>query len=522
MPQLAWHLLPVSDIKEFLSLCRPCVGWLPLKHASSLFTLFVVDSEDTCRSTHDRKNAAVAACVRLGIHIHPLYTSEITMGSTGLLKPTSCETMLYCNDSATLPLRPGALDCVVFRVKDSSVGALHSSVTQLASYLTADKLTPSLFCVVIPGYLTVDVLVAIEETFNLLLAPSFSSSPLRKDAGLRIVTLRQLTPDKVWQCGPCVLGSVGNSPDSNGGTFGLVQLQRHSLAASSTEPEATTSPSNNPTLDSRMRLLHLLETSLYLDLHAPGVSGSHASHSPAVSRVPASGAPVLSAEDWDYLLPPTPSTCSLHLPNYYDDWRRHYPALRLLLENFDTLRAEAAGVSSWTPWPEYHFRDGGVENDWRVVPFLHTFPATDPGASKWIPSTCARCPAIVQVLQSLRPALRTALLSRLGPDTRLSAHTGWEDLANHVLRVHLTLVAPPLGPNGVGSCGTWVEGEVRCHRERDFIVFDDSKVHKAFNLHPTESRIVLIMDLVRPKYVEAGVAVGGHTEELDKFISAFQ
>lgn len=63
---------------------------------------------------------------------------------------------------------------------------------------------------------------------------------------------------------------------------------------------------------------------------------------------------------------------------------------------------------------------------------------------------------------------------------------------------------------------------MRCHRERDFIVFDDSKVHKAFNLHPTESRIVLIMDLVRPKYVEAGVAVGGHTEELDKFISAFQ
>ena len=32
---------------------------------------------------------------------------------------------------------------------------------------------------------------------------------------------------------------------------------------------------------------------------------------------------------------------------------------------------------------------------------------------------------------------------------------------------------------------------------------------------------MLILDLVRPEYVEEGVAVGGHTEELDPFISAF-
>ena len=128
----------------------------------------------------------------------------------------------------------------------------------------------------------------------------------------------------------------------------------------------------------------------------------------------------------------------------------------------------------------------------------------------------------------MRPFVRTALLSRLGPDTRLSAHTGWEDLANFVLRVHLTLVVPGEErggeggrEDGVGVCGTWVEGEVRCHREREFIVFDDSKVHKAFNLHKTEARIVLILDLVRPGYVEEGVAVGGHTEELDQFIGAF-
>jgi len=225
----------------------------------------------------------------------------------------------------------------------------------------------------------------------------------------------------------------------------------------------------------------------------------------------------------------------LHLPNYYDNWQALYPSLRLLLDDFENMKKEALSVSSWTPWPEYHFRDGGGENDWRVVPFLHTFPATDPKASKWIESICARCPSIRKALDKMRPFVRTALLSRLGPDTRLSAHTGWEDLANFVLRVHLTLVVPKEegvvegredgGEGGregaVGVCGTWVEGEVRCHREREFIVFDDSKVHKAFNLHKTEARIVLILDLVRPEYVEEGVAVGGHTEELDQFISAF-
>lgn len=260
--------------------------------------------------------------------------------------------------------------------------------------------------------------------------------------------------------------------------------------------KALISPSSSSLpASTNLELVRLLETSLYLE-HLPG--------------------PPLSPEDVEYLRPPVPGACSLHLANYYP-WQEIFPELQVLLEHVGAIREEALAVSAqWTPWPEYHFRDGGVENDWRVVPFLHTFPATDPSKTRWIQSTCARCPATVRALRQLGPVLRTALFSKLGPDTRLSAHTGWEDLANFVLRVHLTLAAPP------GVCGTWVEGEVRLHRVGDFIVFDDSKVHKAFNLHQSESRIVLIMDLVRPEHLPVGVAVGGHTEELDEFISAFQ
>jgi Aspartyl/Asparaginyl beta-hydroxylase len=40
------------------------------------------------------------------------------------------------------------------------------------------------------------------------------------------------------------------------------------------------------------------------------------------------------------------------------------------------------------------------------------------------------------------PTARTALFSRLGAGTRISSHRGWAELANHVLRCHLSLVVP--------------------------------------------------------------------------------
>ena len=53
------------------------------------------------------------------------------------------------------------------------------------------------------------------------------------------------------------------------------------------------------------------------------------------------------------------------------------------------------------------------------------------------------------------------------------------------------------------------------------MVFDDSKLHKAFN-GCTEERLVLIVDLLRPPGVPLGTADGEHTPELDAFIEAFR
>ncbi|ETV68905.1 hypothetical protein H257_15252 [Aphanomyces astaci] len=66
-----------------------------------------------------------------------------------------------------------------------------------------------------------------------------------------------------------------------------------------------------------------------------------------------------------------------------------------------------------------------------------------------------------------------------------------------------------------------VAGEVRPHQNGQLIVFDDSKLHYAFNKHPTANRCVLIVDVMRPATVPKGKAVGGHTDELDRFIEQY-
>lgn len=207
--------------------------------------------------------------------------------------------------------------------------------------------------------------------------------------------------------------------------------------------------------------------------------------------------------------------------NYYE-WEEIYgdlPELHELRANYHIVRDEMAKIGTkMVPWPETNLYDGKGE-EWTVVPFVHTFPGDDPTKSEWMEKFCNLCPQTVALLKNI-PSLRTALLSRMGPQTRLSAHRGWSDLANHVLRCHLSLDIP--GEPGDHTCGLWVRGEKRYHANGEIICFDDSKLHKAFNNHQTESRSVLIFDLYRPNHLPRGSARKGHTDQLDGFINYFR
>lgn len=66
-----------------------------------------------------------------------------------------------------------------------------------------------------------------------------------------------------------------------------------------------------------------------------------------------------------------------------------------------------------------------------------------------------------------------------------------------------------------------IHAQVVNHVEGEIVVFDDSKLHRAFN-NSTSDRLVLIVDILRPPGIALGTAEGGHTPELDSFINAFR
>jgi hypothetical protein len=217
----------------------------------------------------------------------------------------------------------------------------------------------------------------------------------------------------------------------------------------------------------------------------------------------------------------------------YQSHAERYPdVLETLMspENMQLLRTEAKSIPQWTAWPEKNHYESELDNlsddgqntypaSWTVFPLCHTFPATDESARKWIDLTCSYTPHTTALLKSIVPVLRTALFSRLDPRTKLGDHTGWADLANHVLRIHIPIEIPT-GEFNDGLCGTWVDGCVETHSNDRIISFDDSKLHRAFN-YSDEERIVLILDLARPGDFPKGTAVGGHTDELEAFIKQF-
>lgn len=207
------------------------------------------------------------------------------------------------------------------------------------------------------------------------------------------------------------------------------------------------------------------------------------------------------------------------MPNYYS-YPELFPQLQVLEDNYHVILEEMLAVqqgASWPFWPEKHYTE--EDSEWRVLPFCYTFPAYDASKTVWVPPTCELCPRTVEILRGI-PGIRTALFSKLGPNTTLTAHRGWADLSNDILRCHLPLVVPRLN-NGEPCCAMVVGGESLYHQEGQLFVFDDSKLHYAFNHHDEKTRIVLIVDLYRPEHLPRGRARGGHSDELDEFIDTF-
>lgn len=187
------------------------------------------------------------------------------------------------------------------------------------------------------------------------------------------------------------------------------------------------------------------------------------------------------------------------------DYRAVFPFLNVLKQHRAQIRAEVEAVAQlkWKMWPEKHLynNNGGENQEWSVFPFF--------GFGVWVKDNCKRCPVIHNILKRI-PALKTATLSRLAPGTVLAPHYGWKELSNYVLRCHYGVVVNE-------SCRIVVEGQSKKIRENEIVVFDDSKQHYAENKGTTD-RIVLLLDIERPDYVEVGQSKYDDTSQLMKFI----
>lgn len=108
-----------------------------------------------------------------------------------------------------------------------------------------------------------------------------------------------------------------------------------------------------------------------------------------------------------------------------------FPQLKALIEpeNLRIIQREAMLIPQWTAWPEQqHYNASGYDGaaPWHVFPLCHCFPADDASNLKWIARTAAYVPKTVALLKTiLKDRLRTALFSRLDPESVLEAHTGW-------------------------------------------------------------------------------------------------
>lgn len=105
------------------------------------------------------------------------------------------------------------------------------------------------------------------------------------------------------------------------------------------------------------------------------------------------------------------------------DWQAIFPDLAIsVVPHIGAMRAEALKLGDvWTPWPETKLYKAAEGAQWRVMPFCYTFPSDDPSATRWVEPAKDLCPTIWSVLKSV-PGVRTALLSRMGPGTKLSYH----------------------------------------------------------------------------------------------------
>lgn len=170
---------------------------------------------------------------------------------------------------------------------------------------------------------------------------------------------------------------------------------------------------------------------------------------------------------------------------FFDEAR--LPGMALLSENWESIRDEAeallANPDSIPPLgrisPDH--RRIAPDSSWKSF-FLCGY-GYKPAANR------SRCPATVALLDRV-PGVVVAFFSIFEPGTHVPDHFG---MTKAMLNAHLALIVP----RGPGRCELRVRDEVRQWAPGQFLVFDETYSHEAWNL-TDEPRVVLFLHVMRP------------------------
>jgi beta-hydroxylase len=184
----------------------------------------------------------------------------------------------------------------------------------------------------------------------------------------------------------------------------------------------------------------------------------------------------------------------------YFDQKEIYPQLNVIHENRDIIMKELFDIKNKDPnlWHIW------IENQLSVIP-LYFF-------GKWSKKGMSLFPNTSKIIKNI-PKIKTVAISKLKPQSQIQPHIGWGELANGILRCHYGLIVPH---DSGCVCDNWVV----LHKDGEWLVFDDAKMHSSYNFSD-EDRIIIIIDMERPSHIKPGTSTVAYKKELLDFINSF-
>jgi len=113
-------------------------------------------------------------------------------------------------------------------------------------------------------------------------------------------------------------------------------------------------------------------------------------------------------------------------------------------------------------------------------------------------------PKLYELLRTV-PDVERVFLKHVTKKTKSQKRQGSANTANNTLRCVLPIDIPAAKKSGM-----WVDGEKRFYRDRDWVIYDDSRESSYYNKHKRLDLYLLVVDIARPESIPMGIATDDH------------